>query len=129
MAQSAMNSVISKLVDRKNQVVKLLTPPIPAETVPYLGYIQQYPPGIRENGGFYCHAAVWVAWALAKQGDGNSALEIIDMINPFKRTSTQEGINRYMVEPYVLSSDIDSSGPNMGRGGLAGIRVLLPLSM
>lgn len=111
LAKKAMDTVLTKLVDRENGLVKLLTPPIPSATTPYLGYIQQYPQGMRENGGFYCHAAVWVAWALALEGRGDQALEIVDMINPFKRNE------KYMVEPYVLSSDINACEPFAGRGG------------
>ncbi len=111
LAKKAMDTVLTKLVDRENGLVKLLAPSIPANTTPYLGYIQQYPQGMRENGGFYCHAAVWVAWALALEGRGDQALEIIDMINPFKRNE------KYMVEPYVLSSDINACEPFAGRGG------------
>ena len=32
------------------------------------GYIKGYPPGIRENGGQYTHAAVWFVMALARLG-------------------------------------------------------------
>jgi cellobiose phosphorylase len=117
LAKKAITSVLNKLVDRENNVIKLLTPPIPFNNTPYLGYIQQYPQGVRENGGFYCHAAVWVVWALALEGDGDRANEIIDMINPFKRTISQEGVEKYMIEPYVLTSDINASGEYVGRGG------------
>ena len=34
------------------------------------GYIQAYPPGVRENGGQYTHAAAWFGWAHAQLGDG-----------------------------------------------------------
>lgn len=117
LSQKAMNSVLNKLVDRENKVVKLLTPSIPSDASPYLGYIQQYPQGVRENGGFYCHAAVWVVWALALQGNGDMAKEIIDMINPLKRTTTKEEVEKYMVEPYVLTSDIVGTGASVGQGG------------
>lgn len=117
LSKKAIASVLNKLVDRENGIIKLLTPPIPFNNTPYLGYIQQYPQGVRENGGFYCHAAVWVVWALALEGEGNAAKEIIDMINPLKRTNTQEKVEKYMVEPYVLTSDVNASGEHVGRGG------------
>ena len=37
------------------------------------GYIKGYPPGIRENGGQYTHAAVWAVIAFAMLGDGDQA--------------------------------------------------------
>ena len=45
----------------------LLTPPFD-KSAQDPGYIKGYPPGIRENGGQYTHAAVWVVMALAKLG-------------------------------------------------------------
>lgn len=111
LAQTAMDAVLNKLVDKENNLVRLLTPAISNSNTPFLGYIQQYPPGVRENGGFYCHAAVWVVWALALLGKGNSAMEIINMLNPLKRNQ------KYLVEPYVLASDILASKPREGQGG------------
>ena len=37
------------------------------------GYIKGYPPGIRENGGQYTHAALWSVMAFAALGDGDKA--------------------------------------------------------
>jgi cyclic beta-1,2-glucan synthetase len=34
--------------------------------VPSAGYIQAYPPGVRENGGQYAHAGVWALMAVAE---------------------------------------------------------------
>ena len=39
------------------------------------GYIKGYPPGIRENGGQYTHAALWSVMAFAMLGDGDKAGE------------------------------------------------------
>lgn len=116
LAKTAMASFERELVDKENRLVRLLAPPIESDSI-YLGYIQEYPPGIRENGGFYCHAAIWAAWALATLGDGDRAMEIIDMINPLKRTATKEDMEKYMVEPYALASDIYTEPPYVGRGG------------
>ena len=51
-----------------DDLIRLLAPPFdhPARDP---GYIQGYPPGVRENGGQYNHAAVWAAWAFADLGD------------------------------------------------------------
>ncbi len=37
------------------------------------GYIKGYPPGIRENGGQYTHAALWSVMAFAALGQGDVA--------------------------------------------------------
>src|SRR3982751_3540616 len=47
-----------------------------------VGYIKGYPPGVRENGGQYTHAAAWVAMAFARQGDGDKAVRLLRMLNP-----------------------------------------------
>ena len=49
------------------RVYLALTPPFNAtERDP--GYIKGYPPGIRENGAQYTHAALWTVLAFAKLG-------------------------------------------------------------
>ena len=42
----------------------LFTPPFD-NALPDPGYIKGYPPGLRENGGQYTHAALWSVMALA----------------------------------------------------------------
>jgi cellobiose phosphorylase len=75
------------------------------------------PPGIRENGGQYTHAAVWVAWAFAQLGQGNCAVDLFRMLNPITHGDTSEKAGRYRVEPYVVAADVYSSAPHTGRGG------------
>ena len=94
----------------------LLTPPFdraPGDP----GYIKAYPPGVRENGGQYSHAAAWGAWAFAESGDGARAVEILRMILPVDRTDTPAGVERYRVEPYVVPADVYGVPPHTGRGG------------
>jgi len=81
------------------------------------GYIKSYPPGVRENGGQYSHAAAWGAWAFAKIGDGARAVEILRMILPHGRTATPAGVELYRVEPYVVPADVYGVPPFTGRGG------------
>ena len=53
----AMQAMNQQLVDKDAGLLHLLTPPLEhSENNP--GYIQAYPPGVRENGGQYNHAAV-----------------------------------------------------------------------
>ena len=53
------------------------------------GYIKGYPPGVRENGGQYTHAAVWVVMALAELGSGDEAAELFHMLNPINHARTR----------------------------------------
>lgn len=48
----AMSSLENYLVDKENNLVKLLTPPLEKNN---LGYISSYAKGMRENGGQYTH--------------------------------------------------------------------------
>ena len=64
-AAQAMEAVNEQLVRRADRLVLLFTPPFDKGPL-QPGYIKGYVPGIRENGGQYTHAALWVAkaWAL-----------------------------------------------------------------
>jgi cyclic beta-1,2-glucan synthetase len=115
-APRAMVAVHEYLVRREDGLVLLLTPPFDrSERNP--GYIQGYPPGIRENGGQYTHAAAWVVMAFARLGDGDLASELFSILNPITPTSTRAGLHKYKVEPYVTAGDVYSVAPLTGRGG------------
>ncbi|WP_233958287.1 GH36-type glycosyl hydrolase domain-containing protein [Pectobacterium versatile] len=80
-------------------------------------YIKGYPPGLRENGGQYTHAAMWSVLAFAKLGQGNKARDLFTLLNPINHGSTPQQIARYRVEPYVIAADVYSVAPHSGRGG------------
>jgi hypothetical protein len=81
------------------------------------GYIKGYPPGIRENGGQYTHAATWTVMAMAKLGEGNKAFDLFSMLNPINHARSRSEVHRYKVEPYVVAADIYAKAPHVGRGG------------
>ena len=81
------------------------------------GYIKAHPPGLRENGGQYTHAAAWVVMALARLGSGDEAAEIFHLLNPINHTRTAGGVERYKVEPYVMAGDVYARARHVGRGG------------
>jgi len=81
------------------------------------GYIKGYPPGVRENGGQYTHAATWSVMAFAALGDGDKSGEIFSLLNPINHARTRADVFCYKVEPYVVSADIYSVAPHVGRGG------------
>lgn len=115
-AQQAMEAVSSRLVDSENQVLRLFTPPFD-KGGDDPGYIKGYPPGIRENGGQYTHAAIWSAWAMAELGDGDTAEKLYRLLNPINHGDTPEKAQHYQVEPYVIAADVYGEAPHTGRGG------------
>jgi len=115
-AARAMSAVNAQLVSRSDGLVKLFTPPF--DRSPHdPGYIKAYPPGLRENGGQYTHAAMWTTLAFALMGDGDRAGELFSLLNPINHASTRAGIHRYKVEPYVVCADVYSAESHVGRGG------------
>jgi cyclic beta-1,2-glucan synthetase len=114
--ERAMQSVLDRLVRKDDGLLLLFTPPFD-ETPRDPGYIKGYPPGIRENGGQYTHAALWAIWATAQRGEGDRANALFWMINPVYHANTREKARRYRVEPYVVAADVYSAPPHTGRGG------------
>ncbi len=115
-AERAMASLDRHLVRAEDKLALVLTPPFDHPTVDP-GYIAGYPPGIRENGGQYSHAAMWAVLAFTALGDGDKAAALFAMLNPINHTRTPDDAGRYKVEPYVVVADIYSSMPHVGRGG------------
>ena len=115
-AAQAMAAADEQLVHRDAGLALIFTPPFDRTPLDP-GYIKGYPPGIRENGGQYTHAAVWSVIAHAKLGDGDKAAELFALLNPISHASTRAGVHRYKVEPYVVAADVYSEPPHVGRGG------------
>jgi cyclic beta-1,2-glucan synthetase len=113
---TAMMSVERFLVRRDARLIQVLEPPFDTSALDP-GYIKGYVPGVRENGGQYTHAAVWMAMAFAAMGDAKRAWELFGMINPVSHASTPEDAARYRVEPYVAAADVYAVPPHTGRGG------------
>jgi cyclic beta-1,2-glucan synthetase len=111
-----MAAVDNQLVDRADGLVKLFTPAFD-QTAHDPGYIKGYPPGLRENGGQYTHAAMWTNLAFALLGDGDRAGEVFSILNPVNHATTRASAHRYKVEPYVVCADVYSVAPHTGRGG------------
>ncbi len=112
----AMNAVDQHLIYWGESLIKLFTPPFDKSAMDP-GYIKGYLPGVRENGGQYTHAAIWTLMAYAELGDGERATDLFAMINPISHSSTQSGLYKYKVEPYVMAADIYGMPPHTGRGG------------
>lgn len=115
-AATALDSAYHHLVREGDGVSLLLSPPFdrgPSDP----GYIKGYSPGVRENGGQYTHAAVWLAMAFARSGNTARSAALLRMLNPIHASETVSLATRYACEPYVLSADISSEGAYTGRGG------------
>jgi cyclic beta-1,2-glucan synthetase len=115
-AVMALDSAWRELVREGDGVVLLLTPPF-SGAGPDPGYIAAYPPGVRENGGQYTHAAAWLVRALANVGDGERAGALLRLLLPTRHAEGVEGTRRYRVEPYVIAADVYGAEPHVGRGG------------
>lgn len=112
----ALSAVLERLVDERLKLVKLFDPPFD-KTALDPGYIKGYLPGVRENGGQYTHAVLWLIQALVQKGRGAEAMRIFDLINPVRHAASPEGVRTYQVEPYVVAADVYSVEPHGGRGG------------
>ena len=115
-SKEAMAEVDRLLVNRDASLIQLLGPPFDkSDSDP--GYIKGYIPGVRENGGQYTHAAIWVIMAFAALGESNRAWELLSMINPVNHSSTPKEVAIYKAEPYVVAADVYALLPHAGRGG------------
>ncbi len=115
-ARTAMDAVDARLVRRDDRIVRLLDPPFDTSALDP-GYIKGYVPGVRENGGQYTHAAIWIAMAFAELGDARRAWDVWTLINPLTHGASRTAIEAYKVEPYVVAADVYAVAPHVGRGG------------
>ncbi|MGO9830832.1 MAG: GH36-type glycosyl hydrolase domain-containing protein [Myxococcaceae bacterium] len=115
-AEQAMDAVRTHLLQRASGILALLTPPFD-RGVQDPGYIKGYPPGVRENGGQYTHAAVWAVMALAELGNGDEAAELFHMLNPINRSRSPADVERYQGEPFVVAGDVCAHPDHLGRCG------------
>jgi cyclic beta-1,2-glucan synthetase len=120
----AMDAVEAHLVDPVHGLIRLLNPPL-QDASPSAGYIQAYPPGVRENGGQYAHAGVWALMAAAKLAlrepgntyARNTPYRYFTYLSPAHRAAHPQWGASYGVEPYVMAADVYSAPPFEGRGG------------
>ena len=115
-AETALDAVERHLISEEEGLIRLLAPPF--EHTPHdPGYIKGYVAGVRENGGQYTHAALWVVRALAELGRRDRAVHLLEMLSPISRTLTPEAVARYRLEPFVVAADVYGAPPHVGRGG------------
>ena len=115
-ARRAFTAAEEQLVLREEGIIRLLTPAFDKwDKDP--GYIKQYLPGVRENGGQYTHAAAWFVIAAAKLRLKDDALSLFQMLNPITHTRTPAGVAKYKGEPYVMAADVYDTDKYRGRAG------------
>ena len=112
----AMESAYKNLVKKDEEIIQLFNPPFDKSQM-NPGYIKGYVPGVRENGGQYTHAAVWLTMAFAALGDKKRTWELLQMINPVNHGNSEETVSTYRVEPYVIAADVYAQPLHRGRGG------------
>ncbi len=115
-SRQAFQSAIDRLVKKDSGIILLFDPPF-NESEANPGYIKGYLPGVRENGGQYTHASIWMIQAATLLGDGDLAMQLFDLLNPLNHTKTRQAVDLYKVEPYVLAADVYGNQQHCGRGG------------
>ncbi len=119
LQQQAMASAEALLVDKPAGLMRLLDPPL-VHAEPSAGYIQAYPPGVRENGGQYAHGAIWALMAQAALPGpeaADRAWRDFTWLSPAHRAADPVHGAVYGLEPYVMAGDVYSQPPWVGRGG------------
>lgn len=107
----AMERAHALLMDEDSGTVALLTPPFDGKgSNP--GYIADYRPGRRENGGQYTHAAVWMALAWFRLGESERGWSVLRTLLP-----EHHPIERYRAEPFVLAADVSRAPGEEGAAG------------
>lgn len=120
----AMDAVEFLLVDHDHGLLHLLTPALACAS-PSAGYIQAYPPGVRENGGQYTHAGVWALMAAAQLAQSrpedpsasDRPYRYFTYLSPAHRAFHPTWGPDYGLEPYAAAADVYSEPPYAGRGG------------
>ncbi len=114
-ANAALDTAVRELFDTENGLIKLFAPPF-FEPDKQVGYTAAYPPGVRENGGQYTHAAAWLAIALLKAGRAEEGVQALRLLNTIAKYTDGLG-DRYRGEPYALAGDVYAHPDCPGRVG------------
>ncbi|MCD7783061.1 MAG: hypothetical protein LUI15_04125 [Firmicutes bacterium] len=114
----AMDSVIRELYDEEKGIMRLFAPPY--DRIKSCGYICSYPPGVRENGGQYTHAAIWAAAALFRLGRRDEGMRVLLSLTPLSIYENGRINGNFTAEPYLLCADIAYGDGITGKSGWSG---------
>ena len=111
-ADEAVSAALDRLFDREAGVVRLFDPAFDSTGDKDPGYIKGYPAGVRENGGQYTHASVWLAMACFRLDRPAEGWAVLKALLP-------EGHETeiYRAEPYVIAADVSYAPGRVGRAG------------
>ncbi len=93
----AMDSVHEHLATEHGAV---LNHPAYTEHDAEVGAITTFPPGLKENGGIFCHANTWAVIAEAQLGRGEQAFALYKAFLPAAKNDTAD---HHTMEPYVYA--------------------------
>ena len=108
----AVSAALDRLFDREAGVVRLFDPPFDGQGDKDPGYIKGYPAGVRENGGQYTHASVWLAMACFRLDRPAEGWAILKALLPEEHPTAV-----YRAEPYVIAADVSYAPGRVGRAG------------
>ena len=111
-ARGAVRIAYERLFDPSAGTVALLSTPLRCSETHDPGYICGYPDGMRENGGQYTHAAVWLARALIRSGASDEGIAVIRALDPSSHRTAV-----YLGEPYAAAGDVCTCGETRGMAG------------
>ncbi|MDR1736198.1 MAG: hypothetical protein LBR85_04935 [Oscillospiraceae bacterium] len=110
-SEKALDSAYRLLARGAGNTVRLFDPPF-SQSAKNPGYIKGYVAGVRENGGQYTHAAVWLAMGMFLNGERGRGESIMRALIPAAHDPAV-----YKAEPYVLAADVYAAENHVGRGG------------
>jgi N,N'-diacetylchitobiose phosphorylase len=96
----AMDSVHERLATEHGAV---LNAPCYVDHDAEVGAITTFPPGLKENGGIFCHANTWPIVAEALLGRGDEAFRLYKAFLPAAKNDTAD---KYSMEPYAYAQFI-----------------------
>ena len=111
-AGEAVSAALNRLFDREAAVVRLFDPAFDSQGEKDPGYIKGYPAGVRENGGQYTHASVWLAMACFRLNRPEDGWAILKALLPEGHKT-----DVYRAEPYVIAADVSYAPGRVGRAG------------
>ena len=93
-------------------MVRLFDPAFDGQEDNNPGYIRSYPAGVRENGGQYTHASVWLAMACFRLDRPEDGWAVLKALLPEGHET-----NIYRAEPYVIAADVSYAPGRVGKAG------------